>query len=95
MNKNINDFLDSMTQQELEQWEEIPLIAMEDDVVQKRIQKIVKKKLKKTHKNTVAVTVAACFVLFVVFLSEPVRAELERIFHFIPNIGVVESDVVY
>jgi len=30
-----------------------------------------------------------------VFLSEPVRAELERIFHFIPNIGVVESDVVY
>ena len=61
MNKNINDFLDSMTQQELEQWEEIPLIAMEDDVVQKRIQKIVKKKLKKTHKNTVAVTVAACF----------------------------------
>ena len=49
MNKNINDFLDSMTQQELEQWEEIPLIAMEDDVVQKRIQKIVKKKLKKKY----------------------------------------------
>lgn len=95
MNKNINDFLDSITQQELEQWEEIPLVVMEDDIAQKRIQKIVKRKLKKTHKNTVVVAVVACLVLFAVFLSEPVRAELERIFHFIPNIGVVESDVVY
>lgn len=56
---------------------------------------MVKRKLKKKYKNTVAMTAAACLVLFAVFLSEPVRAELERIFHFIPNIGVVESDVVY
>lgn len=95
MNKNINDFLDNITQQELEQWEQIPLITMEDSMTQKRIQKMVKRKLKKKYKNTVAMTAAACLVLFAVFLSEPVRAELERIFHFIPNIGVVESDVVY
>ena len=47
MNKNINDFLDNITQQELEQWEQIPLITMEDSMTQKRIQKMVKRKLKK------------------------------------------------
>lgn len=97
MNDNINDFLDSITQQELEQWEQIDLIDMEDKLAQKRIQKLVKKKLhpKKYSKKSVVAAALVCILGITAMSTEAVQAALERVFHFIPNIGVVESDVVY
>ncbi len=91
MNHKLADFLDSITQEELQQWEEIELVPMKDSLSQKRIQKMVNKKIKR-HANVIAV----CFLLLLaVFTAKPVQAELERIFHFIPGIGLVESNMVY
>ncbi len=87
MNDNINDFLDSITQQELEQWEQIDLIDMEDKLAQKRIQKYSKK--------SVVAAVLVCILGITAMSTEAVQAALERVFHFIPNIGLVESDVAY
>ena len=93
MDNKLEDFLDSITQEELQQWEQIDFMNMEDKLSQKRIQKMVNKKCKK-YPHSLAV--AACFLLLLAIVTvKPVQAELERIFHFIPDIGLVESDMVY
>lgn len=93
MNDDIHDFLDNISQEELEQWQPQELLPMQYDV-QKRIQKMVKKKMYK-NKKWIATAAAFCLFAIIAATTEPVQAALEKIFHFIPNIGVVESDVVY
>ena len=51
MNHKLADFLDSITQEELQQWEEIELVPMKDSLSQKRIQKMVNKKIKRHQKK--------------------------------------------